>query len=492
MTETFEKSARLTARTRHPIRCAKRLTPVLGLLVAACVSPIPQEPPALIGLLDSQEAYFFAPAGDASEHARARPSPPWRGLGGAELEGFVADARSENLGVRSASARIAQADAIVRESRAGLLPTLSQSISAGVNRGPDQTGEFVWEDAFSLGPSVSWNADLFGGQRRAVDAARLRHAASILTRADVQRQISAAVARAYVTAWSLSEQIKIAEDLVVSFSDTEKLTDERYRAGSRTTTALDVQIARQNLAAARAGLPSLRAQYAGQLLGLDVLLGRVPGQTELNFDNRQSEAVLPMLSPGAPADLLRLRPDVALTELNYRAALADTDTARARLRPSVSFSGSFSTQTSDLGQLFDPEEALVGLTASLLAPIYQGGRLRASVERAEAAAEEVSLAYVETILTALSEVERALLDEAAANEQVELVSDSLLAAELAERISMERYASGQISLLNLLETRRALNTARQEMVQAHERRFLARIELYTALGGDAVATEVAT
>lgn len=460
----------------------------MGGVAASCVSQSVPEPPELIEALDAREAYVFAPL--AAIDAQGLPqSVPWEVLGGAELVGLIARTESESLSVLGARARIAQAAALVREARSGLLPSISQSFSIGTSRSRDQTGEFSWDDTFGLTGSMSWDADLFGGQRRAVDAARLRHAASRLAEADAQRQVSAAVARAYVAAWSLARQIEIAKALVDSFRETEAVTDARYRAGSRTTSALDVQIARQNLAAARASLPALEAQYAGQLIVIDVLLGQTPGGTALTFEAALDHAVFAVLDPGLPADLLRRRPDVALAELNYRAAIADVDTARARLRPSLTLSGSLINQTSDLDQLFDPEEILADLTSSLLAPVYQGGRLRAGVERAEASAEEVSLAYVDAILTALSEVERALLDESAAVEQVARTSESLAAAQLSEQLSTERYASGQVSLLNLLETRRALNTARQELVQAHERRLIARIDLYTALGGNAVVEE---
>jgi NodT family efflux transporter outer membrane factor (OMF) lipoprotein len=460
-----------------------RLVFVVPLLVAACALRPTPETPHVLGTIADQPAFV----------ALDEPSPAldpaafeawWDTIGGAELAELIEALEAENLDLSGARARTDQARARSRQALSGRLPAMGLSVEAGERRGIGSTGPLDWEETYAATAGLTWDLDLFGGARNAHLAARLRFEAQKLGERTLFQALAAETTTGFVRAWTLKRQIEVADASAESFAETARLTDLRYRAGSPSVTALDVQLARQNEAAARAALPELRAALVLQVQGLDLLLGRPIGTTRLTFATPPDVTRLESLGVGVPADLLRRRPDVAAAELAYRAALADVGAARAQLLPSLTLSGSLGQQTGDASALFDPDQMIASLVAGLAAPLYQGGRLRAQVDLAEASARELASAYANAALRAISEVEAALVLEAAYEDELALRWRALEAAQISNRIAQERYASGQAPLLAVLEAQRALNAARLDLVLAEQKRLEARIDLFLALGGD--------
>lgn len=460
-----------------------RLIVLASSLVAGCALRPAFEAPPVVERIAVQPA-FVALDTPSSALDPAAFRAWWETIGGAELSELIAALDAENLDLSGARARTDQARARSRQALSGRLPAIGLSVEAGERRGIGPTGPLDWEETYAATAGLTWDVDLFGGARNAQLAARLRFEAQELSERTLFQALAAETATGFVRAWTLKRQIEVAEASAESFAETARLTDLRYRAGSPSVTALDVQLARQNEAAARAALPELRASLVLQLQGLDVLLGRPIGTTRLTFATPPDAAGLETLGVGVPADLLRRRPDVATAELAYRAALADVGVARAQLFPSLTLSGSLGQQTGDASALFDPDQMIASLVGGLVAPLYQGGRLRAQVDLAEASARELANAYANAALRAMGEVEAALVLEAAYADELALRWRALEAAEVSNRIAQERYASGQAPLLAVLEAQRALNASRLDLVLAEQKRLEARIALFLALGGD--------
>ncbi len=456
---------------------------VAALSAAACATAPDYAPPAVVETIAAADT-DWAGADLIALNASADVSAWWRSFGGAELDALVVTLNAQSLTLEAARERIAQARARTRQARAGRLPQASLSLSGGQSGSRGFSGEVDWDEIYSASLSTSWDLDVFGAERNAQAAARLSEEAAALSARSTAHLLSAEVVRAYVSAWTLSERIAIQTELAESFRETAELTDARYRAGSQSTGALDVQIARQNLASAEAALPELKASLAVQVQAIDVLLGRRPGETTLTFALAPIDQGLAPLSPRAPADLLRRRPDVAAAELSYRAALADVATARANRLPNLSLSGTLTAQSSDVDDLFVADDLIGSLTAGLVQPIFQGGRLKAEVDRTEARARELAADYADAALSAVADVESALAFEAAAAEEIDLRGASLAAAELSDQIALERYASGQATILTVLETRRSVDSERQNLLLAQQSRLNARIDLVLAVGGD--------
>ncbi|MEO1039556.1 MAG: efflux transporter outer membrane subunit [Pseudomonadota bacterium] len=451
------------------------------LLVAACATTETPEPPGVIATLSSDRL-------EGGQHAVAPSSfifqdAWWVEIGGAPLDRLVAELQAKNLDVRAAVDRISQAEAAARSVGAVRLPQVSGEITAGGGRGPNAVGGFDGSESYGVSVAASWDTDIFGGRRAAARSAALSAAAAELNAQAVVQSAIAQLAEAYVGAWALGEQIRIAEALAQSFEDTAALTNQRYRTGSQTAGALDTLIARQNEVAARSALPELEALRAVQLQRIDLLLGRPPGSGATVPSVSPAAGALPPTPTSAPADYLLRRPDVAATALAFQAALADLDAAEAARRPSLALTGVIALQNSDIGDLFDADRLITDLAAGLTAPIFQGGRLKAEAERAAARASELANAYGQSALRAASDLERALALSAAYDQEIALREDSVAAAALSDQIASERYASGQASLLAVLETRRALNAAQRDLISAREAALNARIDLALAAGG---------
>jgi outer membrane protein, multidrug efflux system len=277
--------------------------------------------------------------------------------------------------------------------------------------------------------------------------------------------------------------LALARTTAESYETTFRLTDERYRTGSASTSATDVQIALQNLTAALADIPGVETQFISQCLLLDQQLAQLPGTFARSFEGDflvGSEMVLPV---GLPADLLRSRPDIAAAELVYKAALQDIGAARANLLPGLSLAASLSFQSTDASELFNVDDYIAGLIASLVQPVFQGGRLRAQLKVEQSEAKELATAYARTALNALSEVEIALAQQAGLLRELEKSRESLEIAVLSNQLAQNRYRQGLQPLLTVLETQRSLNNAQLNVILTEQSLMEARINLHLSLGG---------
>jgi NodT family efflux transporter outer membrane factor (OMF) lipoprotein len=413
----------------------------------------------------------------------SQPTAWWEGIVGPELTPQITRLVEDNFDLREARERLLQTEQRARQARAGQLPVISADAGASRSRTTTPAGTSSWNETFSAGLAATFDTDIFGGLRSNSRAARLSAEAARLNYVATEHQVIAAFVRNWVTAVSLERRVELARTTAESFATTFRLTDERYRAGSSNTSATDVQIARQNLTAALADIPGLETQLTAQLLVIDQQLAQMPGTLANTFAGSFFTGDEMQVPLGMPAQLLSSRPDIAAAELLYRAALQDIGAARANLLPGLSLSGSLSFQNAEPSDLFNAEDYIASLIASLTQPVFQGGRLRAQLKVEESEARELATAYARTALNALSEVETALAQQAGLLRELEKQRENLEIAEISNELAQNRYRQGLQPLLTVLETQRSLNNAQLSVILTEQSLAEARINLHLSLGG---------
>ncbi len=464
------------------------------LSIGACsLTPEPRTP-IVVERIQASDSYERTLSATAAPDTTAAPdvtaaaadSGWWTGIGGDELDRLVSVLRQDSLVLAETRWQAEQARELALQARGGRAPLLSATAEVAESRRPGIDGSSTRSDdtMYMAGLVASFDADVFGRLRSAERSTRLNAMAAELSyRATEQREI-ALLAKNWVAAAMLQRRLEVARRNVESFRATYELTEQRYRAGSKNASASDVQIARQNYDTARVDIPDLTRQLETQLLAIDEQLARLPGVTAATFDGRSAPTYGVRVSLGEPARLLANRPDVAAAELRYRAALEDVGTARANLYPALTLSAALSYRGEEPGDLFDWGSHIGNLTAALIQPVFQGGRLKSQVRLEQARAEEIASAFARSTLAAVIDVETALAQLAGLEEQRERLTDAVTSARVSNDIAQTRYRQGLASILALLETQRSLNNARQNLILTEQALLNAQIDLYLSLGGN--------
>lgn len=460
-----------------------RLLTSLALSSAACgcaLTPAPKTP-QLVAEIQTSESFH---------QSRSMISAPsdmdawWLDVGGNELDELVGVLRRDSFVLREARLQADQAREAARIAGGARLPSVAAIGEAASNRTPGLGGNFSWSEAYTAGLFLDFNTDVFGGLRAAERSAELNFIASeLVVRASEQREI-AILSRNWVSAATLQRRLDLARRTADSFGATYELTNQRYKAGSVSVSASDVQIALQNLETALVDIPQIETDLAQQWLVIDEQLARMPGETRNSFVGVFVPAERLDAPVGSPAALLANRPDVAVAELRYLAALEDIGAARAVLYPAISLGASLTFQADTPGDVFDWDRHIASLANSLTAPVFQGGRLRSQVRLQEARAEELASAFARTALAAVIDVEIALAELAGLRAQKQQLEAALETARLSNEIVQGRYRQGLISILAVLETQRSLNAAEQNIILTDQAIANASIDLFLSLGGD--------
>ncbi|GJL83543.1 MAG: transporter [marine bacterium B5-7] len=439
------------------------------------MTPQFEEPQIVTSIAESSH---YGGAGVMSDSSISEPYEWWRELGGKELSEWVNQLREHNLVLVEARSRNEQTRISARLKGGNRWPEVTLN-----NNALRYKSNNTWSNSYSIGLNASLDTDVFGGLRASQRVAELTAAATEADYAALEQQQIATLANNYLAAAALKRRLRLARSAAESYQTTLNVTDGQYRTGSKLTSATDVQIARQNLDSALADIPDLETQLTIQLFEIDGQLARFPGVTAKTFEGdlpSVSDADIPI---GMPASLLTRRPDVAVAELQYRAALEDVGVARASQFPGLTLRSNLIFTSNYPGQVFDFVDYTASLFASLVQPVFQGGRLRNEFRLQRAKANELGFAYARTALAALSEVETALAKLAGNSARVRLLRDAVESARLSDELVQNRHRQGLETLLKVLETRRALDTERENLILAEQSLYEARVDLYLSLGG---------
>lgn len=443
-------------------------------------------------------AYSVAARQDARDDLRLW----WTAFGDPLLTRLVEQAATRNLDVAQAVVRLRQAREALVQSRAALLPSVSAGASAARSepiRGsstqvtlPDGTVTSFSQGgntSFSLGADVNYQLDLFGGIRRGVQASRAQLDAAGYDYATVLISTQAEIARNYILARAAQAQLANARESLAIQDDNLEIAGFRVQAGL--VSSLDQEQARASRAQTAASVPSIEASYNSAVSRLGVLTGQAPGALKGELEAARPIPQGPAsIATGIPADTLRQRPDIRSAERNLAAAVAQIGVAEAQLYPQLALGGSIDAGASNIGSIFD---VITGrIFASLAQTIFDAGRTRSQVRSAQAAADGALIAYRQTILTALEDVENAIVALQSAQRREREFAVAFDAANNSAILSRSSYRAGLADFTTLSDSEAALISARNGLVQARSDQAAALIQLYLALGGGWDASVVPT
>ncbi|TVV69859.1 efflux transporter outer membrane subunit [Sphingomonas solaris] len=458
---------------------------LLAGLSACAVGPDYRPPSAAV--LKVPDTFVAAP-----ERPGMPPADPvrwWTGFDDPVLTQLVERSFEANLDIAVAGARLRQARANVRQAIGAGLPQAGFSTSANRSVGRDgqsfvdpTTGNTFSSGGdttvFRAGFDAAWEADVFGGIRRSVEAARADSAATQANLHDVQLSIAAEVGLNYMQARLAQARLGIARANLASQDETLQIVGWRVQAGL--VSSLDLEQARQLRATTAASIPLLENNYVAAANRLSVLTGDAPGAVNGALN---SGGPVP-LAPAAiaiPAEVVRQRPDIAAAERTLAAETARIGVATADLYPALRLSGSFAGSDTSIGGL--PGAALGNLVAGITAPIFQGGQIRARIAGQRAATEAAFGTYRQTVLLAFEEVENALTQLSSAERREREIGIAAEAARNAAIYARTQYRAGLVDFQSLLDTERSLLSSEDASASARADRATATVQLYKALGG---------
>jgi NodT family efflux transporter outer membrane factor (OMF) lipoprotein len=461
------------------MRHAARFGSLIGALVLAACTVGPDYQPPQITL----PAQFDGPIPAAD--AAIDPGAWWQSFKDPLLDKLVAQAIEGNLSLKIAAQRIAAARAERDAVAAAQQPTVGAGVSAANSRSselltwPPGLGEYK---TYQFGLEGSWEIDLFGGTRRAVEAADAQAEASVEDRRAAVVAVLGELAADYAILRSNQHRLDIAHRNIAAESDAWGLSRRAFAAGLGT----EVDMARAEAAVhlSEAQLPTLEAGVARMTHAIAVLLGRFPEEVKAAlFASGDHQLAMPPLPAALPSEVLRNRPDIRRAERRIAAATARVGVATAELFPKLKIPLGISPMASNLGNLLNAKSLVWTFGASASQTLLDGGRDDARIRAAEAVAEEDRLAYRQTVLTAFGEIEDRLIDFSA--EQRRHVA--LTAAVEEERRAFDRitrlYAAGLTDFLGVLDSARALFHAEDSLAQSDLNQTLDLVGLYRALGG---------
>ncbi len=400
----------------------------------------------------------------------------WQGFGDPMLAQLVEQARTNNPDVNVAAARVAEARATEQISRALLLPSIGAGVDAGVRREVSPFGRSQESVAAMPVFQAANEVDLFGKNSARVETAEANFAAAKAAEEAAHLSITAATANGYVTLLALDARLAVLNQTLTSRGEALKFARDRAEVGY--TSQLELRQSQAEYEATAQQLPQVEAQIARQENTLSILIGIPPAAiTRGGTLAALSQPAVPNI---LPSDLLRRRPDVAAAEYRIAAANAQMRFARAQFMPSVNLGAKAGLALSDL--LANPV-TIWSIGGSILAPIFQGGRLQGQLDAATAQRDQAAWAYRTTALNAFREVEDRLvglkqLDE----QQVSLLAQHAAVSDVL-RHTRNRYRAGYISYIEQLDAQRALLTVELALVQLRADRLTTLVSLYQAVGG---------
>jgi NodT family efflux transporter outer membrane factor (OMF) lipoprotein len=407
----------------------------------------------------------------------------WERLGDPMLTGFVAQAMQANPDLRLAQARLREARARRGLASAQRAPSVDASAAASASRrSGGGAGDAATAELYSAGFDAGWEIDVFGGKRRALEAADADLQSSAATLEATRVSLAAEVARNYVEVRAFQTRLAIARSNLASQSETLQLTEWRAQAGQ--VGSLDVEQARANREQTRAQIPSLATSLAEAQHRLALLLGQPPAALQERLAAvAQVPQVPTQIAAGIPADVLRQRPDVRAAERSLAAETARIGQAEAARYPSFTLTGSIGLEAASFGTLTGGATRTRTLVAGASAPIFDGGRLRQQVEIQRAVQEQALVGYESAVLTALEEVENALAAFGNSGARRSALAEALTAARNAALLARHRYTAGLIDFQTVLDTERTVLTIEDSLAASEADSVLAVIQLYKALGG---------
>ncbi|MGD0542141.1 MAG: efflux transporter outer membrane subunit [Tepidisphaeraceae bacterium] len=416
----------------------------------------------------------------------------WKSFNDPELDSLVARAVHSNLDLRIAEARVREARAQRGIVDADFWPSVDTSASyARARESANQPllGQLdlppsvsLENDVYQAGFDASWEIDVFGGTRRAAEAANAQIAAAVYSRQDVQVTLVSEVARNYIEARSFQRRLAIARQNIKAQQDTVALARDRYKQGL--TNSLDAEQAATVLAQTETQVPLLENGLQASIHHIGVLLGQQPGAllTEL-----ATEAPMPATPPqvpvGLPSDLLLRRPDIRNAERQLAAATAQIGVATADLFPKFSLTGDIGLESVSTSDFFTSGSRFFSAGPTVQWRIFDAGRIRSNIRVQNARQEQALATYEKTVLTSFEDVENTLVAYAKDQDRNVSLNEAVKTSQNSLGISRRLYVDGLTSFINVLDAERSLYQSQDDLAQSDQAVTEDLIALYKALGG---------
>jgi len=410
----------------------------------------------------------------------------WTVFGDEDLDSLVADVIENNLDIKRATAVVLELRARNTQARAGRLPSLA--IEGGYQRqdNPESQSGSRYPaggdtETFNASLAAYFELDLWGKMSRTHEAARADLLQSVENRRTIMQSVIAEAVTQYLLQESLERRIMILEQMIEAFEKSVRTVEGRYRRGL--TSVLELKQAQRTLASAESNLPQLRQELVAAQHRLSIMLGRYPESRPPRMQPQDYFKRLEPVPAGIPSDLMANRPDVRAAEANLRALNARYGIAEASLFPQITLTGSYGYTSSELENLFTPDNALWNFIAGLTQPLFNSGRLLAERSAAGARYRQGVIDYSKTVLSAFAEVENALMIRREQLERRGHIVDYLEKARTAQAIAEKRYERGLVDYLNVLDAMQARYNAEENLVLVDLSILTNRVTLHRALGG---------
>lgn len=410
----------------------------------------------------------------------------WSSFGDALLDSLISEGEQANFNLRQATRRIEMARQTLRSARSGYYPTIG--VSAGWNKSrtsgvtTSQAAPATTVDFFSATADMSWEIDLFGKVRARTKQAGAGLNASRAEYAAMSVSVCSEIASTYMQLRTLQQQLAVTEAHVTEQEKVLKIAEARFEASL--ASMLDVSQARTIYYSTKASLTSLRTSIASAINSLAVLTGQFPSELAPRLMRPAPQPDFAgSIAAGVPVDLLRRRPDVAEAEYTVASYAAALGIAKKDYLPTLSLKGEIGTEAHRLGKLMTTPSFTYTIAPTLSWTLFDGFARKAAVASAKAQMMEGIDAYNQTLLTAVQEVENAMITYTNALQYENEMSEVVINARKAFDLSLDRYKQGLDSFINVADSQITLLQYANELVAARGNTLAAAVAIYKALGG---------
>ena len=415
----------------------------------------------------------------------------WSAFGDTTLNKLMAEALRSAPDIAEAEARIREARAQRGIAGAAQYPTAEAGAAYDRTRGsanvpigvpPGGLGPGVGGNLWQMGFDASWEIDVFGGERRAVEAADASYQAVVEDRGDVELTLLAEIARDYIELRGTQRQLAVAHENLAIQQDVLALTRSQFDAGL--ASSLDVLQAQAQVSDTEAAIPTFETDERAAIYRIGALIGHAPEDLLAELSGpRPIPLPIADVPIGLPSDLLRRRPDIRAAERRIAAANARIGVAEADLYPHFSLTGLTGLESLNASSLFDASSRYFAIGPGVRWLIFDANKVRFEMSAQQARTDQAAAAYHRTVLDALRDVETALVSYAQSEVRHEKLTAEVAADRQAVNVATRLYRQGVEDFLSVLDTERSLYAAEDKLAQCDRDTDLALVALYKALGG---------
>ncbi|MCY3773658.1 MAG: efflux transporter outer membrane subunit [Gemmatimonadetes bacterium] len=486
----------------------RRIFPLVFILTIPTCSLVPGRNLPEPESIPEMPGAFAAGVADSGTY---QPLEWWKTFEDPVLDRVVEEVLSSNFDLAGAVARVQQARSRAGVARASAFPLVQPSVGVNDFDGPTNAGigaqlEEVGLDpealsaagveipdrlgltTYTLSMEFAYELDFWGRNRNDTRSAEAELAATEADYLSARMGVLAETVRTYLEISSLRRQQGLAGEIVAVLQQLESLAESQYERGL--IELGDLHAARRRLREAQAELPQIEALRADAEGRLWILMGGFRADLAHKLSN--SPGPSPVLKPvptGIPADLMVQRPDVLAAMQRVEAARYSVSARRAALLPRLSLQGAIGLQSTDSSEWFDPDQWFRNLTMNLLGPVIQGSRLQRNIALAEARLNEAAAAYGRSVVTAVNEVESALLGLEASRRRHALLESLSNETRAESALQEQRYVSGVGAYEAFLAAEQTRLAAQSVLAAAVRDLGYARLALHRSLGGTWTATD---